>query len=835
MTIMRGTDSGLVLESEKIVSVAIQSGLLTVCPRTDLLAVVTVDETVNVYRYGGQRAFSVKRIGATAVVSLRWIRDGRCLAIALDDGTVATVSGETGRIVRLGRDEPFGVAPSRSNPQQTDTTITCLGWGTKSTERSRVQHPFSKSTTKTVEDWFDGLESTRSDDVFGFDATTDELRGQTDPLKDLPGQLASINVESVLPRLGPIAARTAGAKQDDLFTTQAAVDDYFQSMQRKDKLAADILVVGQSNGRTRIIIDDILETGYQAQGFPGSDDQPRVPLVYASHPLSAHHALLCGLPMDLDNLTNDPKGSALSTSYKTLSLTMFDIPLLDSGGSHLHFIVSGTAQVKDLCTYITSAILFAKSEWTLHTTLPGRFMANINETLEEKGEGVIDWNLYRSVTTGHYSPTILEWLRDELAERGHKRWDVAMTSFYVELSKIMQTNLLPALERCSVVVTKLRGLARFYESTDKFDVSPSFFTDILEAIGCLQLLVHETIRVLGEEKRQFRAFSKWLRYSVDIAAADPESVSAKELAEREAPNLDYDKILLYIEGAMTKTRLNDMVFVQVDGAENQHITPDDVDQAIQAARNYIREKSELLSLHVLSANMSKVCKAAHDQILRWQLSAGPTTQNFELEPGPMTNIFDMRTICLAPTIFKTIALIVPLHERNRISVHCITTDASTASPHKEWRIIDLPHGTHVKSVKFLDDGTFLALVGPGLIEQASDPIRLLRIPFTASKLDGTIDVVVDCRDPEIIDELSIHLFDAGDKFVPAEMVISNRKGKENVCLVAKNRYHWKIYSLKGEGAVDYDNPNDTAEARANYAKAYVEDCETNTQDGMVFD
>lgn len=196
-----------------------------------------------------------------------------------------------------------------------------------------------------------------------------------------------------------------------------------------------------------------------------------------------------------------------------------------------------------------------------------------------------------------------------------------------------------------MVTTNLRGLARFYEGSKKFDVSPSAFTDILEALGCLQLLAHEAILILGREKRQFDEFSKWLRYQIDLAAADPESVSARDLAEREAPKLDYDKILPYLEGALTKTRMKAIVHAHVDVAENnKHITADDVLKAIHAARDDPNNLSELLSLQGLSANLRKVCKAAQAQILHWQTSAGPTAQDFELEKGPISAALDMRAI-----------------------------------------------------------------------------------------------------------------------------------------------------------------------------------------------
>jgi hypothetical protein len=67
----------LPLQSEKALSYTIKPHLLAYCPRTDLLAVVTQDEVIEVYRIGGQRAFVVKRKSpSTTIVGLGWIREG---------------------------------------------------------------------------------------------------------------------------------------------------------------------------------------------------------------------------------------------------------------------------------------------------------------------------------------------------------------------------------------------------------------------------------------------------------------------------------------------------------------------------------------------------------------------------------------------------------------------------------------------------------------------------------------------------------------------------------------------------------------------------------------
>lgn len=74
---MTTDEARLPLLAEKLLSLPIRPNLLAYCSRTDLLALVNQEEQVDVYRLGGQRAFSVKRKGPSiGVVGLEWIRDG---------------------------------------------------------------------------------------------------------------------------------------------------------------------------------------------------------------------------------------------------------------------------------------------------------------------------------------------------------------------------------------------------------------------------------------------------------------------------------------------------------------------------------------------------------------------------------------------------------------------------------------------------------------------------------------------------------------------------------------------------------------------------------------
>lgn len=48
--------------------------------------------------------------------------------------------------------------------------------------------------------------------------------------------------------------------------------------------------------------------------------------------------------------------------------------------------------------------------------------------------------------------------------KGHKRWDKAVTTGLDNLKRLVHENMLPALERCSVILSRFSGIARFQGS-----------------------------------------------------------------------------------------------------------------------------------------------------------------------------------------------------------------------------------------------------------------------------------------------------------------------------------------------------------------------------------
>lgn len=103
--------------------------------------------------------------------------------------------------------------------------------------------------------------------------------------------------------------------------------------------------------------------------------------------------------------------------------------------------------------------------------------------------------------------------------------------------------MLPAIERCTLILSRLSGIARFHEEEDHIGFTNAEITRLLDILSALTLVCHKVLLIVMEELELFRMFSSWLRITIDRVSSS--SVS-EEVMEKEAL-LDPSKILRYIE------------------------------------------------------------------------------------------------------------------------------------------------------------------------------------------------------------------------------------------------------------------------------------------------
>ncbi|KAL1650708.1 hypothetical protein SLS58_000826 [Diplodia intermedia] len=795
----------LMLQAEKALPQPVRPRLISYCPTMDLVAVITQEETLDVYRLNGQRAFGLKRKTLESKVdSMCWKFNGQHIAVAWDDGSVDIVSSETGKTVKQVRREAVGFAADDESPPR----ISSLAWGVNFIdvaavkERTGVRTPgLSRSSAQfdgvfdTTEDWDQKKEEVTLDDF---------LERQPDLAKlglspDLPDQIALIDVQDALPKLPLIPAPPANpfqmmakAKATDAFSSQQSIDAIFHSQHMRDSNAVDVLLIGCDNGAVSPTIYDSLEIG----GMRIPSEWPlmnQTPLLHASHPYSCSHLSLIEMESE-------------SWERPRVTLVPLTLRFIPSNGIYLHLIASKTAQLQNLLQYLQSCLRTIVAYFHNARDLPSRFMRNISETLEEKGEGDLISNLYHVA--------------------GHKRWDQAASQGYTKVLEITHENIIPALDRTSIVVSMLRGLARYSGSSKIINVPPEELSNILDTLRCLRLLAHNVLVYAGEERRQFTAFSRWLRHEIDTQASDPSSQSAEEAAERD-PGLDHGLLLAYIPGALTKSKLAPFLRRQADIVDPR---PELLAYEHVKLNMNIHRHDELipdgsLCAWTLQEILQSQCRELFAQMTAWQAKNSSMDCGLVLEDGAVSEARDVRMVFEEledSSDISTYLVLVPQEAKSEVRlhriVHCDVFNSITNSVRSMQAVTVKFKGCEVVDIKFVDDSTFMVLLRrddrtPSTLHHS---LELLSQSASRYSLPDGTPPSDESRQTWVMDTpddwaaFVKHVFPSSERFTPAKIDINGRKDRRVVCVLGNDLKHYKVYDLdydiekEGEGDTTVD-------------------------------
>ena len=237
---------------------------------------------------------------------------------------------------------------------------------------------------------------------------------------------------------------------------------------------------------------------------------------------------------------------------------------LTADSSDLSLLASRSSALQNLLRYIHQVQTLMAAEYQATQDLPSRFLGNIDETLAEHGDWTIAPALYHQVVTGHTLPEVKEWLVDELAERGHKRWDKIVSTSLSTLQKLTHSHLLPALERAALLLSRLYGLASYHSpsSSTPLGFSPPQIKSMLDTLAAINLAATRILSTTVGEVEGWTAFGGWVRGEIDRLATG-ESAGGEE--EKEAITVPVARILEYIQGSLTASPLAQF-FTPLDSA-----------------------------------------------------------------------------------------------------------------------------------------------------------------------------------------------------------------------------------------------------------------------------
>ncbi|CAK7206420.1 hypothetical protein SEUCBS139899_009212 [Sporothrix eucalyptigena] len=504
---MAGAAEGLKLFGQSFFSPPADSpDLVAACPTIDLTAAVGGKNVVYIRRRGGEVVSKVTERNKE-VQAVAWRSDGQFLAVAWSDGVVRLVGLESPKAVHQIR--LYDGSP---------VAITYVSW--------------AKNLVGSQEAWQSGLLENRDDQ-------------QSSDMLDLPHALMFLEAEDDLPKLPPLPV--SGGTGDDMFvfSTRTSLEFMFRPLKPNEGNSIHIMLLGTADGAIHVSIYDTFVMGMVSlpmqsdDGTPaGSSSGPLLHLLrHTSHPTSSTHALL---------LANEEKDNS------AVYLSLMDFSFIHSSPLNLSLLAFKTTTFQKLMRYIRQTADHMQVEWQGARELPARFLSNIQEDLQQqKRRKNIDHALRVAAMTGYVPAVLKEWLVDTIAERGYRRWDKAAVGGLQSLRDLIHENMMPALDRAMLALSRLHGLAEFY-SNDDIGFSADQIADLMDIVSCLILVAHNSLALVTAELELFMSFSTWLRSLIERLALPAQ---AEEQADKEA-NYSITPVIDYISNHLLTSPLD---------------------------------------------------------------------------------------------------------------------------------------------------------------------------------------------------------------------------------------------------------------------------------------
>ncbi|KAH8909786.1 anaphase-promoting complex component Cut20/Apc4 [Coniochaeta sp. PMI_546] len=753
--------------SEGTLGNPVTARLLACNPTVDLLATASDANVLNIWRAHGQLV--AKHVERTnKIEALRWKPDGQFLAAGWSDGVLRLVGFENAK-----------AAHQIAVVEKGQSRFAYIAWS-----RNRIGNRRGKNGSSAESSSWTRL----------IDEETDPQDKEN--VLDLPTELTFIEVDTALPKLSPLPVSGGSGTDMLVFSTRNAIDFIFRPFKPDDASNVDVTIVGTTDGRIQISIYDSFSIGGFQYQIPNVHESAVAAELccHSSHPEISTHALLFKPQIDKPG---------------AVYLVPVDLTFIHSSPVNLSLLASKTTTLQNILRYIKQTQVHMVGEWKSTRELPARFMAGIQEDLQKLPKcRTIVQALYHTVVTGHVYEPVKEWLVDSLAERGHKRWDKAVTSGLENLRALIHENMIPALQRAAIILSRLRGIARFEECSNDIGFTAAQITKLIDIVQSLYAACYKMLRMVMKELVLFAKFSSWLRLEIDKLAS---STVTDELLERQA-NVDCPKVLKYIKDYLTSSPMS-IFFCDVekedytrdweradDGASLREMLEKQINR-YQAGQPYMKALPQLEFLVNYLTSRSATVLAAIAETQRRRVRFAPTTR---LEMDGVISKYDIRMCARQKPDGQDGVVYTALASDNaRSDVRIFRTELEIING------ISRPVSTGVAGIsisggrivdfKFLDATSLLLLWA-----DSGSVLSLLNIPFQALPYEDIAHSqnlkALRIEAEKLDDTLSLAKVPTSAGFQPIHMEVvegSSQRGEipARVCLLGKDKVTYKVYAL----------------------------------------
>jgi anaphase-promoting complex subunit 4 len=612
---------------------------------------------------------------------------------------------------------------------------------------------------------------------------------------DLPADLRNLDVEVSLPKLSVLPSSGAG---DDVFSTRASIDTIFHTTKKDSNEFADIILIGFDDGTVHLSIYDFFELGTLqnlATEYSGHV------VLHRSNPYSSTHSLLL-------------KGIAAS---KSLSFVPMDLKLIHDHGKHLSLLASKAGQIQNLVRYMKATVAQISADFKSSKDLPKRFMRNAEEDLQEKEETSFLSSIYHFAATGNCSPILKEWLVDQIGDRGHKRWEKAAASGYEGVCRYTLQNLIPALDRFMILVSGLRGIARFVESSAALGLTVPALDQALDTADCMKYLAHLIARTASEELCGFEAFSNWMKLEIEVQNTDPTSAAADDFPARYS-TLDYTTLFEYVQGAMQQSQLVDLCS-ETSEAADPATTPIYEEGGVIYEDLKKRLKSGVKAkprppLAAMLSRLDRQCQSIFSDIakaLRRKVRFGTPVP---IHDGDIKIYDGIVNVSARSREIKMYRGTIAFSPQNRPLIGLKQINLKIVNGMSD---VDSIHAAHIKfasdrivhDLRFVDEKTLVVattssrgdaswLAYVPFRDEAQDENGLTYSQVSSAESSSDLGPELDLSDESRLEPYITHVFDEKPPWSPAQVEANGRSGRRALCIVASDRLRYRVFDLDNE-------------------------------------
>ena len=468
---------------------------------------------------------------------------------------------------------------------------------------------------------------------------------------------------------------------------------------------------------------------------------------------------------------------------------------------YLSTLATKSTQLLNLLRYLKQISIHLSIELRGAFDLPSRFIRNIDESLAESSEGQVDFVIaaFQLVVTGQCSGELREWLVDDMGERNLKRWEKASLYGMETIRRLVHECLLPALERCQVVISRLGGLASFSKSAQVLGLESKTLDKVADTVECLSLLSHYLLKTVGKELKQFTAFMKWLRLEVDIQglerenAGEPGSERQDELY-MQRDEIDVKTVLDFIRGTLRKSSLTEFVRPSVDargsaldGMAYDWAKQQDDTGFYQTFKTMLKVRAEpgvRPDLDDLLWRMKNQADEVFEGIARTLRRSILHHRTCTLPADCDTNILRARAVATKSRAPGHVVFVAAKKKSkpDMLNLHRISIDKTIYSQLPTSTDVTIPAGNDIIGLDFVDDADLVVL------STDQEAGHLLALKGYPDDEPGTWE--------------RWHEFDLSSGLVPpTELVVNGRKGRRAACVLEGDN-KFTVFDLESGPAVD---------------------------------